>query len=73
MRYLGSSATEGVGVGGARALSFPFLEGPGPGVTKGVWGIWVGAGAWGPATRANRRCDRSRMDAPRSASARGGL
>jgi len=51
-------------VSGARALCFPFLEGPGCGVTKGVWAIWVGADAWrGAGTGADTRYDRSRMEA----------
>jgi len=50
----------GVDVDGAQALSFPFLEGPGPVVTKEVWAVWVGAGATGRAgTGAVTRCDRS--------------
>jgi len=61
-------------VGGARALALPFLEGLGPWVTKGVWDIWVGAGAWGRAgTGADTRCDRLRIDAWRSARAWGEL
>jgi len=35
MRYLGSSAAAEGGVGDARALSFPFLEGGGPAVGGG--------------------------------------
>ena len=63
----------GFGVGGARALSFLFREGPGSGASKGVWAVWVGAGAWGAGTGAVTRCDRSQMEAWRSASAWGGL
>ena len=56
------------GVGGAPAVSLPFLEGGGPAVGGGGGALRVGAGAWGrTGAGANTRCDRSRMDAWRSA------
>ena len=56
-------------MGGAWALSLPFLERGGPVVEGGGWGFLCGrgAGAVGAGTGADTRCDRSRMDAWRSA------
>jgi len=49
----------GVGVGGAWALSFPFLEGPGPRVTDRGGAARVGAiMGWGAGVGAVTRCDR---------------
>jgi len=60
-------------VGGARGLCYGIVEGPGPWVPKGVWAMWVVAGASGGAgTGANTQCCRSRIDTWRSDHAWGG-